>query len=60
MMKINPKYTFLALFLVSSLAAAGQTATIQLGPDEIGENQYWTISVMLQNGQLKSYDNFPT
>jgi len=59
MMKINPKYTLLALILVSSLAAAGQTITIQLGPDEIGENQYWTIGVTLQNGQLKTYDNFP-
>jgi hypothetical protein len=59
MMKIALKYTFPALLLLSSLAAAGQTTTIQLGPDEIGENQYWTIGVTLQNGQLKSYDNFP-
>jgi hypothetical protein len=32
---------------------------ITLGPDEIGENQGWTITVTVQNDRLKSYDNFP-
>lgn len=32
---------------------------IILGPDEIGENQAWTISVTANNENLKSYDNFP-
>lgn len=36
-----------------------QTVQVTLGPDAIGENQVWTITVMVQNDRLKSYDNFP-
>jgi hypothetical protein len=36
-----------------------QQVQITLGPDEIGENQAWTITVTVQNDRLKSYDNFP-
>lgn len=36
-----------------------QTVQVTLGPDEISENQTWTITVMVQNDRLKSYDNFP-
>ncbi len=36
-----------------------QQTQITLGPDEIGENQVWTITVTVQNDRLKSYDNFP-
>lgn len=32
---------------------------ITLGPDEIGENQAWTITITANNERLKSYDNFP-
>jgi hypothetical protein len=39
--------------------AQAQQAQITLGPDEIGENQAWTITVTVQNDRLKSYDNFP-
>lgn len=39
--------------------AIAQEITITLGPDEIGENEGWTITVSVQNDQLKSYDNFP-
>ncbi len=39
--------------------AQGQNIQIGLGPDEIGQNQAWTITVTINNGQLKSYDNFP-
>lgn len=51
-----------ALFLFlcwTGLAVQAQTIQIQLGPDEIGENQAWTISVNVLNGQLRTYDNFP-
>lgn len=37
----------------------GQKIQIELGPDEIGENQTWTITVTVINERLKSYDNFP-
>jgi hypothetical protein len=40
-------------------ALVAQQVQITLGPDEIGENQAWTITVTVQNDRLKSYDNFP-
>ncbi|MEO8471748.1 MAG: BatD family protein [Chryseolinea sp.] len=36
-----------------------QTVQITLGPDEVGENQAWTITITVQNDRLKGYDNFP-
>ena len=36
-----------------------QEVQVTLGPDEVGENQAWTITVTVQNDRLKSYDNFP-
>lgn len=57
------KHFFVCLFLLFSafFATAIQAQTIQivLGPDEIGENQAWTITVTVLNDRLKSYDNFP-
>ena len=38
---------------------SAQSVDITLGPDEVGENQAWTITVTVQNDRLKSYDNFP-
>ncbi len=37
----------------------GQNIQISLGPDEIGQNQPWTITITVQNDRLKSFDNFP-
>lgn len=42
-----------------SLSALAQEVKISLGPDEVGENQGWTITVTVNNDRLKSYDNFP-
>jgi hypothetical protein len=58
------KFTFLKQFtLPFFVAAAGclqaQNVQITLGPDEIGENQAWTITITAENDRLKSYDNFP-
>ena len=39
--------------------ANAQEVKVTLGPDEIGENQGWTITVTVLNDRLKSYDNFP-
>src|SRR5689334_11345961 len=36
-----------------------QNIQISLGPDEIGQNQAWTITVTVNNDRLKNYDNFP-
>jgi hypothetical protein len=52
----------LALFfaLLGASFAKGQTIQIFLGPDEIGENQAWTITVTIQNDRFKTNDyNFP-
>jgi hypothetical protein len=59
-MKLN-RHRFLftiAAFLTLS-AVYAQDIRVSLGPDEIGENQGWTITVSVQNDRLKSYDNFP-
>ncbi|SKC76750.1 BatD family protein [Ohtaekwangia koreensis] len=45
-------------FLLSATVYA-QSVQITLGPDEVGENQAWTITITAQNDRLKSYDNFP-
>lgn len=50
-------FLFAMTNVVLSLQAQG--VQITLGPDEIGENQAWTITVTVQNDRLKSYDNFP-
>ena len=49
---------FIATWCVSFIAHA-QNPQIILGPDQIGENQAWTITVTVQNERLKSFDNFP-
>ena len=46
-------------FFLSLYGKAQDNIHITLGPDEIGENQAWTIHVSVSNEQLKSYDNFP-
>ncbi len=39
--------------------AKAQNVQIDLGPNEIGENQAWTITVTVNNDRLRNYDNFP-
>ena len=55
------KRSFSIFFLLCASASAvmAQNVQIVLGPNEIGENQAWTITVTVQNERLKSYDNFP-
>src|SRR5882762_6521853 len=49
---------WIAGFLISNLGIS-QSVQIALGPDEIGQNQAWTITVTVNNDRLKNYDNFP-
>lgn len=50
----------LALVLACGLTfSQAQQVQVVLGPDAIGENQAWTITITIQNDRLKSYDNFP-
>ena len=46
-------------FLMLFSPALAQKIQVTLGPDEIGENQQWTITLTVQNDRLRSYDNFP-
>lgn len=55
---INILFTLLSA-LLSVTFTNGQDIQITLGPDEIGQNQAWTITVSVQNERLKSIDNFP-
>jgi hypothetical protein len=53
------KTFFLFAVLLSIQIAKSQNIQISLGPDEIGQNQAWTITVTVNNERLKNYDNFP-
>lgn len=60
-MRVNFSLRFVFALLGGLFTSAGYAQNVQvtLGPDEIGENQAWTITVTVQNERLKSYDNFP-
>lgn len=51
------------IFVYFSFLAAGfaqsQEVNIELGPDEIGLNETFTIKVTLSDEKIKSYDQFP-
>jgi hypothetical protein len=49
----------IAAFCIFSAAVSAQNVQVTLGPDQIGENQGWTITITVANDRLKSYDNFP-
>ncbi|HKZ36480.1 MAG TPA: BatD family protein, partial [Chryseolinea sp.] len=53
------KFFLSLLFLLYIFSTAQAQVQITLGPDEIGENQTWTITITVQNDRLKNYDNFP-
>ncbi len=47
------------IILVTSLQLRGQDISLELGPDEIGINQIFTITITVRNDRLKSYNTFP-
>ncbi|MDH5366290.1 MAG: BatD family protein [Cyclobacteriaceae bacterium] len=54
------KYVFLSIIVILfSAQSFSQEIEIQLGPNEIAENQGFTISIVVKNGRIKSYDEFP-
>jgi len=57
--KLRYFVAFVIAFVGSFYQGLGQEISIELGPDEIGENQAWTITVTVKNERLKSYDDFP-
>jgi hypothetical protein len=56
---LNSCFLLLVLLNWEPVSAQNANIKIELGPDEIGENQVWTITVTVFNDRLKSYDNFP-
>jgi len=44
---------------VSFTYAQNEKIVIELGPDEIAYNDFFTITITVENGRLRSYDNFP-
>ncbi len=59
-MIFSSKTTLIIYLLLFATSGYGQNPIqIALGPDEIGENQSWTIIVTVNNDRLKSYENFP-
>lgn len=59
-MKFTFKTVILFFLLCGWQTVSGQNnIQISLGPDEIGENQSWTITITVNNDRLKSYENFP-
>ena len=53
------RLTVILGFLLIFSPTIAQKIQVTLGPDEIGENQAWTITLTVQNDRLRSYDNFP-
>ena len=48
-----------SLLVLTSHQALAQEVRIDLGPNQIGVNQSFTISIVAENGSIKSYDQFP-
>lgn len=59
LLKYFKSATFILATLISSQIWAQEKIEVILGPDEIGENQAWTITITVNNDRLKNYDNFP-
>lgn len=58
---IRTKVTLLFVYLLGiiSMNTFAQDVTIELGPDEIGLNETFSIKVTISNDKIKSYDEFP-
>ncbi|MDX1630134.1 MAG: BatD family protein, partial [Fulvivirga sp.] len=47
------------IWLACAFQSIAQDVSIELGPDEIGENQSWSITITIKNDRLKTYGDFP-
>ncbi|MCM0042692.1 MAG: BatD family protein [Algoriphagus sp.] len=50
---------FFCFLLLAGQEVFGQEVKVDLGPDQIGINETFTIKVTLSNEKIKSYDQFP-
>ena len=51
--------TIVWLLLVTFFQGHAQEVSVELGPEEIGENQAWTITVTISNDKIEKYSDFP-
>ncbi len=47
------------IFFFAAGSVFGQKVEISLGPNEIAQNEPWTLAITVYNTPLKSYDRFP-
>ncbi len=60
-MKLTNKFWIgCAVILISTANIFAQDASIKIGTNEIGINQYFTITIQVQNDRLKQYSDFPS
>ena len=52
-------FSVLLLFACLAKPAFGQEITVQLGADEVGMNELFTITVTVSNSSIKNYTDFP-
>ncbi|WP_425393041.1 BatD family protein [Ekhidna sp.] len=48
-----------AVMLVFTMSVFSQDISIKIGENEIGINQYFTITIQVENDRLKQYSDFP-
>lgn len=53
------RYFSFYILLLFSFPTQSQDLSIQLGKNQIGQNQPYTISIVAKNGNIKTYDKFP-
>ncbi len=58
MMKLT-KGILIGFLFFAGLNTWAQEVSIQLGPNEIGLNQYYSITLTAKNGNIREYGNFP-
>lgn len=60
-MKLTNKFWIgCAVILISATNIFAQDVAIKVGKNEIGINQYFTVTIQVQNDRLKQYSDFPS
>jgi hypothetical protein len=55
----NPALGLFTIFISIGFHGFSQQVSIQLGPDQVALNEPFTITITVENGQLRSYNQFP-
>ncbi|MEM7297577.1 MAG: BatD family protein, partial [Bacteroidota bacterium] len=59
-MKLTIKVWLSCVFSALTFLASAQDVSIKMGKNEIGLNEYFTITIQVANDRLKQYNEFPT